>query len=55
MRRPARPGCRHDRAALSGLPHLRVVFAGHVASALVVFLLFQRWFVQSVASSGVKG
>jgi multiple sugar transport system permease protein len=26
-----------------------------VLPLLVVFLLFQRWFVQSVASSGVKG
>jgi multiple sugar transport system permease protein len=26
-----------------------------VAPILIVFLLFQRWFVASVASSGVKG
>ena len=31
-------GSNPQAAALSGLPHLRVVFAGHVASALVSVL-----------------
>ena len=26
-----------------------------VIPVMVIFLLFQRWFVQSVASSGLKG
>ena len=26
-----------------------------VAPVLIIFLIFQRWFVQSVASSGLKG
>ena len=26
-----------------------------VMPVLIVFLVFQRWFVQSVASSGLKG